>query len=79
MQIEKQIIEEFENLCDWFIDNKLCVYFGEDKKKSILFASKQRPNNISQLNSKYKGNIKQYSEVTYLACLLFETMSGAPT
>ena len=22
-------------LCDWFVDNKLSIYFGEDKTKSI--------------------------------------------
>ena len=45
--------------CDWFVDNKLSIHFGEDKKKSILFASKQRAKNIHQLNIKYKDiNIK---------------------
>ena len=27
---------------DWFVDNKLSKHFGEDKKKSILFASMQK-------------------------------------
>ena len=45
--------------CDWFVDNKLSIHFGEDKKKSILFASKQRAKSIRQLNIKYKDiNIK---------------------
>ena len=48
MQIEKQLNEDFENLCDWFVDNKLSIHFGEDKKKCILFASKQRAKNIRQ-------------------------------
>ena len=48
-------------------DNKLSIHFGEDKTKSILFASKQRAKNISQLNIKYKHiTIKQHSEITYL-------------
>ena len=35
--------------------------------------------NIRQLNIKYKDiNIKQHSEVTYLGCVLDETMSGEP-
>ena len=34
--------EDFENVCDWFVDNKLSVHFGDDKTKSILFASKGR-------------------------------------
>ena len=57
MQIEKQLKEDFENLCDWFVDNKLSIQFGEDKTKSNLFASKRTAKNIRQLNIKYK-NIK---------------------
>ena len=76
MQIEKRLNEDFENLCDWFVDKKLSIHFGEDKTKSILFASKWRVKNIRQLNIKYKDiNIKQNSEVTDLGCGLDETMS----
>ena len=76
VEIER-LNEDFENLCDWFADNKLSIHFGEDKTKSILFASKRRAKNIRQLNIKYKDiNIKQHSEVTYLGCVLDETMSG---
>ena len=79
VQIEKRLNEDFENLCDWFVDNKLSIHFGEDKTKSILFASKRRAKNIRQLNIKYKAiNIKQHSEVTYLGCVLEDTMSGEP-
>ena len=79
MQIEKRLNEDFENLCDWFVDNKLSIHFGEDKTKSILFASKRRAKNICQLNIKYKDiNIKQHSEVTCLGCVLDETMSVEP-
>ena len=79
VQIEKRLNEDTLNLCDWFVDNKLSIHFGEDKTKSILFASKRRAKNICQLNIKYKNiNIKQHSEVTYLGCVLDETMSGEP-
>ena len=79
MQVEKRLNEEFESLCNWFVDNKLSIHSGEDKTKSILFASKQRAKNIRQLNIKYKDiNIKQHSEETYLGCVLDETMSGEP-
>ena len=65
--IEKRLTKEFENLCGWFFDNKLSIHFGEDKAKSIFFASKQRVKNIRQLNFEYKDiNIRQHSEVTYL-------------
>ena len=40
--IEKQLNEDFANICDWFVDNKLSIHFGEDKIKSILFASKRK-------------------------------------
>ena len=77
MQIEKRLNEDFENLCDWFVDNKLSIYFGEDTTKAILFASKCTTKNIRQLNIKYKDiNIKQHLEVTYLGWMLEETMSG---
>ena len=57
MQIEKQLKEDFENLCDWFVDNKLSIQFGEDKTKSNLFFFFLTAKNIRQLNIKYK-NIK---------------------
>ena len=47
MQIEKR-------LRDWFVDSKLSIHFGDDKKKSILFPSKRRARNIRQLNIKTK-------------------------
>ena len=79
VQIEKRLNEDFENLCDWFVDNKLSIHFGEDKTKSVLFASKQKAKNICQSNIKCKDiNIKQYSEVTYLGFVLDKTMSGEP-
>ena len=42
VKIEKQLNEDFENLCDWFVDNKLSIQFDEDKTKSILFAGKRQ-------------------------------------
>ena len=79
MQIEKRLNKDFENLCDWFVDNKLSIHFGDDKTKSNLFASKRRAKNIRQLNIKYKDiNVKQHSQVTYLGCVLDKTMSGEP-
>ena len=54
----------------------LSTHFGEDRTKSILFASKQRSKNVRQLNIRCNHiNIKQHSQVTYLACVLEETMS----
>ena len=47
-EIEKQI--KAENICNWFVDSKLSIHFGKDKAKSILFASKQRLQNVRQLD-----------------------------
>ena len=38
-EIEKELLKDFSSLCDWFIDNKLSVHFGQDKTKSILFGT----------------------------------------
>ena len=45
-KIENQLNEDFSNICDWFVNNKLSIHFGEDKTKSILFASKFKRKNI---------------------------------
>ena len=39
-KIEEQLNSDFTSLCEWFIDNNLSVYFGEEKTKSILFGTK---------------------------------------
>ena len=81
-EIKNELTEDFEDISDWFVDNKLSTHFGEDKTKSILFASKRRSKNFRQLNiyiTRYKHiNIKQYSQVTYLGCVLDETMLDEP-
>ena len=61
-ETEKRLNKDFENICGLFVDNKLSIYFGEDKTKSILFASKRRAKNVCLLNIRYKHmNIKQHS------------------
>ena len=77
--IEKILNEDFENICDWFVDNKLSIHFGDDKTKSVLFTTKRKAKNIRKLNIRYKEiNIKQQAQVTYLGCVLDESMSGEP-
>ena len=76
-EIEQQLKEDFGKLCDCFIDNKLSIHMGEDKTKVILFASKYKSNDNNILDISYKGNkVKQYSSVSYLGCILDESMSG---
>ena len=53
-EIEKVLNNDFENICDWFVDNKLSIHFGEDKTKLILFASQRKIKNITKLNIKYQ-------------------------
>ena len=38
-KIETQLNSDFSNLCEWFLDNKLSIHFGEDKTKFILFGT----------------------------------------
>lgn len=76
-EIENRLNKDFSNLCDWFVDNRLSIHFGNDKTKSILFASRNKIKKIGKLNITYKDiNIEQHSTVTYLGCTLEETLSG---
>ena len=61
---EKQLNKAFENVCDYFVDNKSRIHFGDDKTKSILFASKRKIKSARKLNITYKDmKIKQYLQV----------------
>ena len=76
-EIERNINENFSDVCDRFVDNKLSIRLGEDKTKCTLFGTKHRLNKVSSLNIKYgEMHIKQCHTVTYLGCLLDETLSG---
>ena len=77
IEIEKQLNGNCKNISEWFADNRLSVHFGEDKTKSILFASKRKIKKIAKPKISYKNTqIKQHSKVTHLLCILDETMSG---
>ena len=43
--IKDQLNKDFSSLCEWFIDNKLSIHFGEQKTKSILFGTTKRLKN----------------------------------
>ena len=73
-EMKIEINKTFNLMCDSFVDNKLSIHFEEDKTKSILFNSIKK---ASPFNIQYKEiRIKQYSKVTYLDCILHETLSG---
>ena len=75
-ETEDQLNLNFCSLFVWFINNKLSIHLGEDKTKSILFGTKLNIKRAEPLNIVY-GNvkIKQYTNVTYLACILDESLS----
>ena len=59
--IEFILNKEFSSLCEWFIDNKLSIHFGEDKTKSILFTRIKTP---AKLNISFQDHlIKQYNRI----------------
>ena len=73
--IERNSNYDFNSLCEWFIDNKLSVHFGEDKTKSILF-KRGNKSNLSLNITRNEEVIKQHPVVEYLGCLLDENMSS---
>ena len=75
--INEQLNRDFNSLCEWFVDNKLSIHFGEDKTKSILFTSKNRIKKLGKLDIHHGDiKIKQHPKVSYLGCILDEDMSG---
>ena len=68
---------DFSNLCEWFLDNKISIHLGEDKTKSILSGTKRKLRKAGKLNITYQGtDIKQNSQVIYLIrqCLAYKTI-----
>ena len=45
MPTQLNINKDFDNLCEWIVDHKISVHFGEDKTKCILVGSKQKLKN----------------------------------
>ena len=76
--ISDRLNTEFNKLCDWFVDNKLSIDFGEDKTKSIHFTGKNRPNADNLNISRDSIKVAQHKEITYLGCLFDENPLGSP-
>ena len=67
-KIERVLNKEFSSLCEWFIDNKLSIHFGDDKTKTIFFSRMKSP---PKLNISYGDySLKQHNTVEYLECYL---------
>ena len=75
-EIEIQLNKNFSSICDWFVDNKLSIHFGEDKTKSILFSSKSKIKKASPLNIQCKGKKSQTILKSNLIRLYFWRISG---
>ena len=72
--IESVLNKEFSTLCQWFIDNKLSIHFGEDQTKSILFS---KTSGLKEINISFVDHsIKQHKTVQYLGCQLDSKLSG---
>ena len=52
-EIENRLNEDFCNICDCLVDNKLSIHCGEDKTKPIFFSSKFKRKNTKNLHIKY--------------------------
>ena len=52
-KIEIFLNKEFLSLCQWFIDSKLSIHFGEDKTKSILFS---KTIGLKEINISFEGH-----------------------
>ena len=39
--IDTKLNKNFLSVCDWVVDDKLSIHFGEDKTKCILFGMKK--------------------------------------
>ena len=75
--IEEQLSKNSSSLCDWFVDNKQSIHFGEDKTKSIPFGKTNKKSGNKKLDIRMGDiKIKNHTSVTYLGCILDENLSG---
>ena len=59
------------SLCEWLIDNKLSIRFGDDK--TMFFSRMKSP---LKLNIYGDHNLKQHSTVEYLRCYLDSNLNS---
>ena len=77
IETEKQLVRDFSSLCDWSVDYKLHIHFGQHKAKSIIFGTKHKLRNAKSLNTACNGiEIKQHVNIKYLGCISDESLSG---
>ena len=72
-----QLNEDFWNVGDWFVGNKLSDFFGVNKTKSILFVSSHKTKKIPTFDIICDNiKIKQLLWSIYLCCILKEKKSN---
>ena len=50
-RVKEVLTKNFSNICDWFVDKKLSIQYGEDKTNNIIFSTKKRKRKIGTLDS----------------------------
>ena len=60
----KQLNEDFGNIFNWLVDNKLSIHFDEDKAKSLLLIS-NKMKKVPMLQIIY-GNIQIHESLTWV-------------
>ena len=48
-KIERNLNKNFPDVCDWFVNNKLSIHFGEGETKCIPFGTKHRLIKVSSM------------------------------
>ena len=51
--IDTKLNKNVSNVCDWFVDSKVSIHFGEDKTRCILFGTKKRLKQDDNLDIRY--------------------------
>ena len=75
--VQDKLTQDFSELCDWFVDNKLSIHFGQDKTKCIIFGTKRKLSKIENFSISYDSiSISRHKTVSYLGCILDEFLTG---
>ena len=62
------------SLCEWFVNNRLSIHFGDDKAKTITFSRMKSPSKLSISYGDY--SLQQHNSVEYFGCFLNFNLNG---
>ena len=54
----KSLETKFSSLCEWFIDNKSSIHFGNNKAKAIFYSPKKIPSKLNISYGDYSLNVQ---------------------